>query len=436
MSLTTGSNGSTLGQQTSANSNPIVIASDQSAIPATQSGVWTVSAVSGTVDSAPATQNITTQDLASANTTGANSQPFIIGTPTAGSAASFALSSFESAEILVSGIWTGTVAVEISMDSGTTWTTRGVKQSGVANISSSFTLNFQGGCNIVGMTNIRVRATAAMTGTATVKLIASINPGSVTVSNPGMLRDSTTQSILNTIKAASTAAIATDTSLVIAISPNSALPTGSNVIGALSANQSVNLTQMSGSALTLGQKVSASSVPIVIASDQSAIPVSQSGTWTVQQGNTPTAVANAWSVKLTDGTNTTAVKAASTAAAAADPSAVVALSPNSPLPAGTNTLGVISTKIALTSSSPTAATVGITSASAVASNANRKGLVLTNTSANKISFGIGTAAVLNSGITLFPGGTWVMDEFNFTTGAINAIASVASSNLAIQEFTT
>lgn len=94
-----------------------------------------------------------------------------------------------------------------------------------------------------------------------------------------------------------------------------------------------------------------------------------------------------------------------------------------------------SSKSALTASSPTAATVGTSSAQVVASNASRKGLVLTNTSNNTISFGIGAAAVLNSGVTLTPGGTWVMDEFTFATGAINAIASAVTSNLAIQELT-
>lgn len=54
----------------------------------------------------------------------------------------------------------------------------------------------------------------------------------------------------------------------------------------------------------------------------------QGGTWTVQQGATPTSVGNAWPFKLTDGTNTTAVKAASTAPAATDPAAVVVQSPN------------------------------------------------------------------------------------------------------------
>lgn len=419
MSITTGSNNSTLGQQTSANSTPVVIASDQGALPANINQIGGSSLTLGQAaaasslpvvtqaDSAPATQNITTQDLASTTAAGANSQNFITGTPTAGSAASFAFASFESAIVQVIGTWTGTLQVEISMDGGTTWFTRGVKQSGVSNVSSSFTANFQGACNFSGMTNFRVRATAAMTGTATVRAIASINPDSITVSNPVLLKDGTTQSILNTIKAASTSALATDTSIVTAFSPNSPLPAGSATIGAVtqaSGPWTQNLTQFGGSAVvtgtgasgagiprvtvsndsnvlatqsgtwnisnvsgtvslptnaaqetgghlasldakfgSLGQKTMANSAPVVLASDQSSIPVAatQSGTWTVQQGNTPTAVANAWAVKLTDGTNTTAVKAASTAAAAADPSAVVALSPNSPLPTGSNVIGAL-----------------------------------------------------------------------------------------------
>lgn len=54
---------------------------------------------------------------------------------------------------------------------------------------------------------------------------------------------------------------------------------------------------------------------------------------------TPNTTANGWPIKITDGTNVAAVKTASTAAAAADPSLVVALSPNSPVPAGTNLIG-------------------------------------------------------------------------------------------------
>lgn len=98
--------------------------------------------------------------------------------------------------------------------------------------------------------------------------------------------------------------------------------------------------------------------------------------------------------------------------------------------------GSVSVTTSTTASAPAAATVGIASAQIVASNPARRGLVLINTSNAIISFGLsGHAAVLKSGITLTPYGTWTMDQFTFTTGAIAAIASIAASNVAIQELT-
>ena len=76
----------------------------------------------------------------------------------------------------------------------------------------------------------------------------------------------------------------------------------------------------------------------------------QSGSWSVtaNQGTANT-LANAWSEKITDGTNgPVAVKAASTGAGAADPSLVVAFSPNSPLPTGTNSIGTVNQGTAAT----------------------------------------------------------------------------------------
>jgi len=99
-----------------------------------------------------------------------------------------------------------------------------------------------------------------------------------------------------------------------------------------------------------------------------------------------------------------------------------------------NTQHFIRDLAVLTASSPTAATIGTSSGTALAANTSRKGAVFTNTSANRISFGIGVAAVLDSGITLNPGGVWSMDEYTFSQVLITAIASGASSNLAIQEF--
>jgi hypothetical protein len=173
----------------------------------------------GPADVTPATQAITVVDSGTTSTTVANGQVLITGTCTAGACATFSLSSVEAAELLSSGSWTGTLATEVSQDCAT-YTSRGVKQSGVSYIANSFTGNFQGGMNTGAIGCVRVRATAAMTGTATIKATSSLNPASVIVSNPQMLRDGTTQSVTNTIKAASTAAVATDTAIVVAVSPN------------------------------------------------------------------------------------------------------------------------------------------------------------------------------------------------------------------------
>lgn len=176
------------------------------------------------IDTAPATQNITIQDTGSASTAQANGQNAITGTPTAGSTASFSVSSQNSYDVQVTGTWTGTLANEISIDGGVTWFQRGIKQTGSSYISSAFTNNFEASGNVTGATNVRVRATTAVTGTATVKIILSNNPYVSIITNPLTLRDATTQSISNTIKAASTAAVATDTALVVAISPNNNIP--------------------------------------------------------------------------------------------------------------------------------------------------------------------------------------------------------------------
>jgi hypothetical protein len=50
---------------------------------------------------------------------------------------------------------------------------------------------------------------------------------------------------------------------------------------------SFNLFQVGGTVIALGQTTMSASLPVVLPSNQSAIPVSESGTWTVQPGNTP-----------------------------------------------------------------------------------------------------------------------------------------------------
>lgn len=102
----------------------------------------------------------------------------------------------------------------------------------------------------------------------------------------------------------------------------------------------------------------------------------------------------------------------------------------------TTALPVSQAPVPLTASAPAAASVGVASAAALAANAARKGLVLVNRSNNTISIAFGAPAVLDSGISLDPGGSFTMTRETFTTAEVRAIAGGAASALAIQEFTT
>jgi hypothetical protein len=111
--------------------------------------------------------------------------------------------------------------------------------------------------------------------------------------------------------------IATDDVVPISITASQTLGTVSTV---------TSLTQMNGQAIAMGTGVrSAGTQRVTIATDD-VVPASQSGTWNINN------------LVQFNGTAIT-MKAASTAAAAADTSLVIALSPNSPLPAGTNGIG-------------------------------------------------------------------------------------------------
>lgn len=171
-----GSTNFSLGQQLAALSLPVVLTASQIS---TLTPLPTVATTH--TDTAPATQNITAQDIASTSTTSANSQSLVTGSPTANSAASFSLSGQDTVRVQVTGTWTGTLTSEISIDGGTTWIALGLHQG--AYTTSTWTANFVGGGSVAGATNYRIRATATWTGTATVKVVESINPNSVYIAN-------------------------------------------------------------------------------------------------------------------------------------------------------------------------------------------------------------------------------------------------------------
>jgi hypothetical protein len=186
---------------------------------------------------------ITVQDTGSSTATGFDNASVITGTPTAASFQTFAVNGYCTFRVQVSGIWTGTLTFETSCDGGTTFGVTSPLVTGTSFRSSTTTGNgiFLGDCS--GATHVRVRATAAITGTATITPVFSETGGIVKVDNPVSLVDNTTGNA-PTIKSASTNASATDTSLVVAISPNNN-----------------------------GQKTMTNSIPVVIASDQASLTV-------------------------------------------------------------------------------------------------------------------------------------------------------------------
>jgi hypothetical protein len=121
----------------------------------------------------------------------------------------------------------------------------------------------------------------------------------------------------------------------------------------MAAVTAANAVKVDGSAVT--QPVSLTSTTIT-----GTVAATQSGTWTVQPGNTPNTTP--WLAKISDGTNAAAIKAASTAPVGTDPALVVSLSPNS--------AGVIGTG---TQASPSAAYISAITAGDIAAGATDSG---------------------------------------------------------------
>lgn len=270
---------------------------------------------------------------------------------------------------IAAGTLAGIVSFEQSYDGGTTWVavygrniSTDFKSSsfGFINPNPATPLTIVGGGG-AGMTRVRVSTFTSGTATATIRAsdtndvqpLFSGTSGQAAPPSIAQVGGSDSSALVALrMKTASTAAVATDPALVVAVSPNNSvavtaaslpLPTGA----ATSANQT-NASQK-----TQVVDGSGNVQPSLDTVARSGFVRVTDGTNTQPTGDAaarkifvqPTdgtnlqamfdVVARAGFVKLTDGTSTTAVKAASTAAVAADPAVVVAISPNNTLPVST-----------------------------------------------------------------------------------------------------
>jgi hypothetical protein len=139
--------------------------------------------------------------------------------------------------VQVVGVWTGTIVFEATVDGATWAAVNGVVPDTGVEVSST-TVNGIWIIACAGFNQVRLRGNVVGSGSASVFLEASVATQIVILGDP--------------------------------------LPTGSNVIGAVIQSGgpwTQNLTQVGGSAVALGQAAMAASIPVVIASDQSAVPV-------------------------------------------------------------------------------------------------------------------------------------------------------------------
>ncbi|MHC5779300.1 hypothetical protein [Nostoc sp.] len=160
------------------------------------------------------TGNITTADLVSATVIGANNQSIITGIPTANSSVSISANGYNSFLVQVAGTWTGTLQSEVSFDGGTIWYPGSGFLSGTSYTVNSTTNNCAIKGNATDATNVRVRATTAITGTANIRINLSQTIDPITVRNPIRLFDSVS-GVQASIKPANIPATASDTALVV-----------------------------------------------------------------------------------------------------------------------------------------------------------------------------------------------------------------------------
>lgn len=186
---------------TDAGTQRVVLSTTQPTLSVTSTNVYSDATASG---------NITTQNLTPTSTA------------TAGSAVETAANgtnSRRSAIVTVTGTYTGALSYQVSAD-GSTWRTMSGAQTFYNISTGAFSATIASAANgdwqvlLGGYAYVRVTALAAVTGTAVVSLRTAVGGNGVIVQGP--------------------------------------LPTGTNVIGALSSNQSVNVAQMNGVATSMG----------------------------------------------------------------------------------------------------------------------------------------------------------------------------------------
>lgn len=235
--------------------------------------------------------------------------------------------------------------------------------------------------------------------------------GTIAVSNPGL---TDTQ-----LRASAVPVSLTSTTIT-----SSALPTGAST-SSLQTSGNSSLSSIDTKTPALGQALAAASVPVVLTAAQIATLTPLSS---VSVNNFPaTQPVSAAALPLPSGASTSALQTTGNNSLASIDSKLTA-----PL-AVTGSVNV--NRVAIVGSAPATANVTTASTIVVPANASRKGLTIINLTNTRVFLSFeSNAATVNSGIMLANGGSFSMDNFSFTLGAVRAIVASGNSILSIQEF--
>lgn len=326
------------GQQTMANSISVAVASDQSSIPVTgpltdtqlratpvpgriQDGDGSGLADVTAVEPSTASQSLTVREVSNSDITSTGSIAALND-----SVAITTNSNKASCVVRLSGSYTGTLTFQVSED-GTNFNTGRANGSGGGTNSSVVCSGTCGGHYIVpcaGFRAVRVQSTAHTSGTATINWRASSGSpmhtptvwGSVSTSDPtytngvedrisittsGRLRTDATGTKSNNSAAPSSTNLGTLPAVAQAVAPSytegnqvaisTDLTGRTRVVGDVSLNQSGTANNVDIDSLpNEGQQTMANSVSVALASDQSAVPISDNGGSVTVDGTVGTAL--------------------------------------------------------------------------------------------------------------------------------------------------
>jgi hypothetical protein len=240
----------TAGQQTMAASVPVVLASNQTSVPVALAAGTNVAGKVGIDQTTPGSTNrVQLAPPTVSGTISAANANLTSGVATASSTVAIGpLGDASQLSITTVGTFSGTLQVQVSNDNsnwesntsitGITKTVTGVQTATIVNGGTN-TYEFNNG----GSAYARVTCSAFTSGSLTVTVTAAASVGSLALDQPIPAGTNTIGAVkltdgtnTATVKAASTAAVAADPALVVAISPNNTVPTNTSQVGTTSVN--------------------------------------------------------------------------------------------------------------------------------------------------------------------------------------------------------